>query len=583
MKRALIILLLFCLQIIAGEANSQTCPLSSGINNEYGHDDPVNLKAFDMGMTDCLVEYGDFYEYDDIERTGHINARLVSKIDSNAGWDLELDLTGRMEWDEWSTQDFPTFYVDDTGTVTDEYLDWTYYLISCGTLLGWGNWEGSTLNISHAPVNNFYAFELGFNCNGWNSGFGARVWAYAIGEIVNPETGYLESVNGQISLSFDIDNCSEEIPEIVPEDCEPFTAGNDVFMCSFFCGESTQLNATLPCSSDSGQWINLSDQGIIEDATDPNTLFTVPTYGIYELVWQVECNEELLSDTVNVSLFSDIIIPSAGDNLNVNYCETDSVQLNGELSVPPGWAFWELVDGCPVNFSDIMNANATVSGLLPGTYVFSWRLPIQCDCDVYDTITVTVTGCEDGIDSCDPIISGCTLSFSTNYNPEAIVDDGTCEFDFEVCDCNGSNHSPYEYLRLGDGIPDNSEELNFNCEEWGYDCLDIEGTPTGDYGICNGEGISLLNDCINSISQNLSKVEFNIYPNPTKGEITVDLNLLEINTSLEIYDLIGRRVFTYTLTEKSTKLKLDELLVKGGYFIRVTNGVSYEQKSIFLN
>ncbi len=559
--------------------SDQICEIHPGINNEYELPNPVNLRTFDLGETDALIESGTLLQYNDEDQTATLTAHFTSVTDSSAGWDLELQLTSGMNWEEWSTQSFPTSYRDDTETVIDEYLAWKYYIVSCGTLNGWGNWEGSHLNLAHAPENNFYGFELGMNSNGWNSGFGAKVWLTATGQVYNTETSTIESVLAQLSLHMDIDECMETVIETEPENCEPFSAGSDIFMCDL-CEWNTQLGAALPCST-TGEWSLIQGAGTFEDITNPNSFLELDGYGIHILEWSAECNDELLLDTVAVYLFADSFFPrNAGVDLFVNYCEGDSVQLNGEIPQPPLMAFWVQEDGCPVEFSNVDDPNSMVYGLLPGVYTFSWNLPISCSCPVYDQVTVTVTGCEGGIELCEPSLSGCTLPFATNYNPSAIEDTGNCEFDFSICDCLGNVHSPYAYLQLGDGIPNNAVNLDFNCELWGYDCGDIENTSNGDFEVCDGN-LPAMYGCTDNVEER-SSTGLNIYPNPTGGIMYITLQGFGNDINLEIYNSIGALVHKEHANSSHVRLDLSKFLDNGVYSIRAFNDDFILAKRIIL-
>ncbi len=92
--------------------------------------------------------------------------------------------------------------------------------------------------------------------------------------------------------------------------------------------------------------------------------------------------------------------------------------------------------------------------------------------------------------------AGCTYPNAINYSDLAIVDDGSCEFDYTICDCDGNEHSPYSLTELGDGNPNTTEILSFNCQTWGYDCGDIAGGPNDDpFGVCSGN-FPTNNGCI---------------------------------------------------------------------------------------
>jgi hypothetical protein len=62
-----------------------------------------------------------------------------------------------------------------------------------------------------------------------------------------------------------------------------------------------------------------------------------------------------------------------------------------------------------------------------------------------------------------------------------------------ICDCDGTSHTPGVLIWLGDTFADDGfyswegQPVNFNCATWGYDCGDIVGAPAEDpHGVCAG-------------------------------------------------------------------------------------------------
>ena len=81
-------------------------------------------------------------------------------------------------------------------------------------------------------------------------------------------------------------------------------------------------------------------------------------------------------------------------------------------------------------------------------------------------------------------------------------------------------------------------------------------------------------------SNSLSKIT--VYPNPTRGDFTIDLNDNRENVNINIYDLAGREIGTYeNLSGKSFKLHINEKA--GIYLVRVrSNKGTYSQKIILI-
>ncbi|MGC6533307.1 MAG: T9SS type A sorting domain-containing protein [Flavobacteriales bacterium] len=131
-----------------------------------------------------------------------------------------------------------------------------------------------------------------------------------------------------------------------------------------------------------------------------------------------------------------------------------------------------------------------ISNLEPGSWEFYYTLSDG---------TVSPVGQLD-ILPCDPV-EGCTNPYATNYNSEADVDDGSCTYNETICDCAGTEHTIGVLVWLGDTFADSGDydwdeqPVDFNCDTWGYDCGDIEGSPSDDpWGVCGG-GLPPNNGC----------------------------------------------------------------------------------------
>jgi hypothetical protein len=70
---------------------------------------------------------------------------------------------------------------------------------------------------------------------------------------------------------------------------------------------------------------------------------------------------------------------------------------------------------------------------------------------------------------------------------------------------------------------------------------------------------------INSMPENTAR-EVVVYPNPSDGDITIEIPGLKGIWTAEIYDVVGREIITTTLTSKITRISLD----KGAYLLKLT-------------
>ncbi len=167
-------------------------------------------------------------------------------------------------------------------------------------------------------------------------------------------------------------------------------------------------------------------------------------------------------------------------------------------------------------------------------------------------------------------VEGCTENSAINYDSEADCDDGSCQFDYTICDCNGNAHSPYAMLELGDGNPNDTDDLNFNCETWGYDCEDIIGSSSEDpfdvclgnmppsYGcICLTEGLDLslgnsfllydtLEHAGNKIIETTCVNVINVVPYISGGCPIVELCFSLNGTDFECLNLLEQESYYYS-------------------------------------
>ena len=135
-----------------------------------------------------------------------ISGSLQSMTNENAGWTLEMSLMNGMNWEDWSSQTFPTDYKDGPGTSEEYYESWIYFILESGTLTGYGDWEGTSISLSHAPVNYYYGFQLGVQAANLNEEYGVGGWVSYAGTIYNEE-GEIVEINGGGDFAFDLDCC----------------------------------------------------------------------------------------------------------------------------------------------------------------------------------------------------------------------------------------------------------------------------------------------------------------------------------------------------------------------------------------
>ncbi|MFM1931312.1 MAG: hypothetical protein RL226_615, partial [Bacteroidota bacterium] len=143
-----------------------------------------------------------FVQYPDGSAT--LTGTVVRNDDPTRGWIISVEFANGMDWNEWSTQAFPTGYKDDCNLSGDNHLDWTYYIMQAGAnLTGWGANAGSTLNLSHAPSNYYYGYQVGVAANNVNVQYGSGGWFTYSGIYEGA------SITGSGDFAFDHDCCPQ--------------------------------------------------------------------------------------------------------------------------------------------------------------------------------------------------------------------------------------------------------------------------------------------------------------------------------------------------------------------------------------
>jgi len=76
--------------------------------------------------------------------------------------------------------------------------------------------------------------------------------------------------------------------------------------------------------------------------------------------------------------------------------------------------------------------------------------------------------------------------------------------------------------------------------------------------------------------------DFDLYPNPISDSVTVDLKNFE-NTKVQVFDINGHQIYeSPVLKSKQLVINVKQILAKGVYFIKVTEGNSSQTKKIIL-
>jgi hypothetical protein len=143
----------------------------------------------------------------------HLVAQLENVLNPGSGFNVDVTFGNGMDWASWSSQGIPTSFKADCGANGANFASWTYFLLQAGPgaeLTGYGAYEGSLINLVHAPANNYFGFQLGDGANNYNgaeNGFGG--WFSYSGVFRANQNLDLSSVSGAGDFAFELDCCPD--------------------------------------------------------------------------------------------------------------------------------------------------------------------------------------------------------------------------------------------------------------------------------------------------------------------------------------------------------------------------------------
>jgi hypothetical protein len=143
----------------------------------------------------------------------HLTATMVNVLDPTSGFYVDVEFAGGYDWAQWSTgMGHATNYKADCVNVGNNYQSWLYYLLQNGEgaeMVGFGNYAGSSMNLAHAPSNDYYAFQYGNGANNFDASFGFGGWFNYNGTFVTSPTASPAQYFGAGDFSLDLDCCPD--------------------------------------------------------------------------------------------------------------------------------------------------------------------------------------------------------------------------------------------------------------------------------------------------------------------------------------------------------------------------------------
>lgn len=154
-------------------AANQPEPFNEGLTCEG--DIPHALRLFCFPGTDEQVAYFTAVGAGDIQYFGPSSWSLtwtVADVDHpNAGFDITATFDEGLEWADWIERDIPSGFKGECADL-NQAQDWMYFLLTEGTLTGWGAYADSEFSLSHQPASTFYGTQVGLGANQHNAAYG---------------------------------------------------------------------------------------------------------------------------------------------------------------------------------------------------------------------------------------------------------------------------------------------------------------------------------------------------------------------------------------------------------------------------
>ena len=313
-----------------------------------------------------------------------------------------------------------------------------------------------------------------------------------------------------------------------------------------------------------------------------------------------DCDGNCLGDDVNMNMICDEEETGCMDMTACNFDAANEFEANDECEYADagydceGNCLMDMdmdgicdefeVPGCTDNTACNYNADATDDD---GSCVFADEACEECAED-----GSVVLNDADGDGVCDEDeIEGCFDETACNYNPDVTdVNNDLCEYAEDYYDCNGDCVNDAD----GDGVCDELEVAGCtNAIACNYDELatDDDGSCAFPGDACDDGDDTTINDVyddgcdcageVDGVAENA--IAFGMFPNPSNGEVTLNISGAHAGVLMQVLDASGRVVWFEENMVLQGNVMVDlSALSSGTYNVMLSDdrGVSVQRLSI---
>ena len=372
-----------------------------------------------------------------------ISGFLANEQDPNQRWKVNIFLSNKSDWDEWSANGGS--YKDEQNIVDQEYKDWTYYIIDTtkvSKLTGQGSLTGSYLKLTHMPSNFLYGCQIGEAANSKNAEYGMACWFFYDGK-VNGET---VSGHGDYNL---ISACSPGVR----------TESNDTVTCS---NSSVQISAYSDYSYVSYSWAGPG--GFTSNAQHPS----VSLGGVYRVT---ATSDEGCTSKAIVKVASNLSKPKITGTVTEPTCNGDtdgSIDITVTGNNPPYTFLWPNGETTE-DISGVGKGNyrVTVTGSNGCSQSRTFRVLDRKFIAVAKKTNATCYQGEDGVAWAYPIRGTGPYSYlwSNGATTDTITGLGLGSYTVTITDANGCESSRKTRVGHGTKLMHSFTSVDGTCEQ----------------------------------------------------------------------------------------------------------------------